>query len=92
MPPQRLAVAPPAPSAGAPQDDEALVLYAVVRGMRMEAVVEIGGLDSYSAANFIQAGAPLCCAALCCPCCTALRRACHARHVSKTAAARRIPP
>ncbi|PSC75947.1 tRNA (guanosine(18)-2 -O)-methyltransferase isoform B [Micractinium conductrix] len=40
------------------QDDEALVLYAVVRGMRMEAVVEIGGLDSYSAANFIQAMEP----------------------------------
>lgn len=31
-----------------------LLLYAVVRGMRMRTVVEIGGLSGYSALNFLQ--------------------------------------
>lgn len=37
------------------QDTEALFLYAVVRGMRMTRVLEIGGLTGYSARNFLQA-------------------------------------
>lgn len=37
------------------QDDEALLLYSVVRGMRVRRVLEIGGLGGYSARNFLQA-------------------------------------
>ena len=37
------------------QDDEALLLYAVVRCMRVRRVLEIGGLGGYSARNFLQA-------------------------------------
>jgi predicted O-methyltransferase YrrM len=37
------------------QDDEALLLLSVVRGMRMTNVLEIGGLDGYSARNFLAA-------------------------------------
>lgn len=37
------------------QDDEALFLYALVRGMRMERILEIGGLGGYSARNFLAA-------------------------------------
>ena len=37
------------------QDTEALLLYSVVRGMRMRRVLEIGGLSGYSAANFVAA-------------------------------------
>lgn len=37
------------------QDDEALLLYAVVRSMRVRRVLEIGGLGGYSARNFLQA-------------------------------------
>ena len=37
------------------QDDEALFLFALVRGMRLRRVLEIGGLDGYSARNFLQA-------------------------------------
>lgn len=40
---------------GPVQDDEALLLYALVRGMRMQAIVEIGGLGGYSARNFLRA-------------------------------------
>lgn len=40
------------------QDDEALLLYAVVRGMRMSRVLEIGGLSGYSTKNFLQAMTP----------------------------------
>ena len=39
-------------------DDEALLLYAVVRGLRMSRVLEIGGLSGYSAKNFLQAMTP----------------------------------
>ena len=37
------------------QDDEALFLYALIRGMRLKTVLEIGGLNGYSARNFISA-------------------------------------
>jgi predicted O-methyltransferase YrrM len=37
------------------QDDEALLLYSVVRGMRIGRVLEIGGLHGYSATNFLAA-------------------------------------
>jgi len=40
------------------QDDEALVLFALIRCMRMRAVVEIGGLAGYSARNFCAAVGP----------------------------------
>jgi predicted O-methyltransferase YrrM len=40
---------------GPVQDTEALFLYAVVRGMRMRRVLEIGGLSGYSARNFLAA-------------------------------------
>lgn len=36
------------------QDDEALFLYSIVKGMRMSRVLEIGGLSGYSARNFLQ--------------------------------------
>ena len=41
------------------QDDEALFLFGLVRGMRLRRVLEIGGLDGYSAANFLKAVGPL---------------------------------
>ncbi len=41
------------------QDDEALLLYSVVRGMRLSRVLEIGGLSGYSAKNFLQAMEPM---------------------------------
>lgn len=37
------------------QDDEALLLYALVRTMRLRRVLEIGGLDGYSARNWLAA-------------------------------------
>ena len=37
------------------QDDEALMLYALVRTMRMRRVLEVGGLSGYSARNFLAA-------------------------------------
>ncbi len=37
------------------QDDEALFLFSVVRGMRLKRILEIGGLSGYSARNFIAA-------------------------------------
>jgi predicted O-methyltransferase YrrM len=37
------------------QDDEALMLYAIVRTMRVKRVLEIGGLSGYSARNFLRA-------------------------------------
>ncbi len=37
------------------QDDEALMLYALVRTMRLRRVLEIGGLSGYSARNFLAA-------------------------------------
>ena len=40
---------------GPVQDDEALFLFSVVRGMRMRAVLEIGGLAGFSALNFCRA-------------------------------------
>ena len=43
---------------GCVQDDEALLLFAVVRGMRMRAILEVGGLSGYSALNFARALPP----------------------------------
>ena len=37
------------------QDDEALFLYSIIRGCRLERILEIGGLSGYSANNFLQA-------------------------------------
>ena len=37
------------------QDDEALFLFAMIRGMRMRRILEIGGLSGYSGENFIRA-------------------------------------
>jgi predicted O-methyltransferase YrrM len=37
------------------QDDEALFLYSIIRGSRLERILEIGGLSGYSAINFLQA-------------------------------------
>jgi len=37
------------------QDDEALFLYSIVKGMRIKRILEIGGLNGYSARNFIKA-------------------------------------
>ena len=44
--------------AGPIQDDEALVLYALIRCMRLLTVLEIGGLSGYSARNFCEAVGP----------------------------------
>jgi hypothetical protein len=41
--------------AGPIQDDEALLLYAMVRVMRIRHVLEVGGLGGYSARNFLAA-------------------------------------
>ena len=40
------------------QDDEALFLFAMVRAMRLRRILEIGGLDGYSATNFLEAMGP----------------------------------
>lgn len=40
------------------QDDEALFLFAMVRSMRLRRVLEIGGLNGYSARNFLEAMGP----------------------------------
>jgi len=40
---------------GPVQDDEALLLYALVRCMRIRRITEIGGLNGYSARNFLKA-------------------------------------
>uniref|UniRef100_A0A6C0CJM3 Methyltransferase n=1 Tax=viral metagenome TaxID=1070528 RepID=A0A6C0CJM3_9ZZZZ len=37
------------------QDDEALFLYSIIRGSRLERILEIGGLDGYSGTNFLKA-------------------------------------
>ena len=37
------------------QDDEALLLYALIRVMKLQTVVEIGGMSGYSALNFCKA-------------------------------------
>ncbi len=37
------------------QDDEALFLYSLIKGMRIKTVFEIGGLFGYSAKNFLEA-------------------------------------
>ena len=37
------------------QDDEALFLYSIVRAMRMKNILEVGGLNGYSAKNFLEA-------------------------------------
>lgn len=41
--------------AGPVQDDEALFMYSVIRGRRLRCVLEIGGLQGYSATNFLRA-------------------------------------
>ena len=41
--------------AGPIQDDEALFLYSIIRGCRLERILEIGGLSGYSGKNFLQA-------------------------------------
>jgi predicted O-methyltransferase YrrM len=41
--------------AGPIQDDEALFLYSIIRGCRLERILEIGGLSGYSANNFLKA-------------------------------------
>jgi predicted O-methyltransferase YrrM len=41
--------------AGPIQDDEALLLFAIIRVMRLRRILEIGGLDGYSARNFCEA-------------------------------------
>lgn len=40
------------------QDDEALLLFALIRTMRLTRALEIGGLDAYSARNFLEAIGP----------------------------------
>ena len=40
------------------QDDEALFLYSIVLGMRLNRILEIGGLHGYSATNFLAAAGP----------------------------------
>lgn len=40
------------------QDDEALLLYALIRCMRLKYVLEIGGQSGYSARNFCKAVGP----------------------------------
>lgn len=37
------------------QDDEALLLYSIIRCSRLTRIFEIGGLNGYSATNFLQA-------------------------------------
>ena len=37
------------------QDDEALFLYSIIRGCRLQRILEIGGLSGYSAKNFLEA-------------------------------------
>ena len=37
------------------QDDEALFLYSLIRGMRLKRVLEVGGAGGYSATNFVKA-------------------------------------
>lgn len=37
------------------QDDEALFLYSIIRGCRLSRILEIGGLNGYSAKNFLKA-------------------------------------
>lgn len=41
--------------AGPIQDDEALLLYGLIRTMGLKYIVEIGGLEGYSAQNFLRA-------------------------------------
>lgn len=42
------------------QDDEALFLYSIIRGMRLERVLELGGgMEGYSGLNFCRAVGPL---------------------------------
>jgi hypothetical protein len=40
------------------QDDEALLLYAVIRVMRLKRILEVGGQSGYSAVNFCKAVGP----------------------------------
>ena len=40
------------------QDDEALLLFAMIRVMRLKRILELGGLGGYSARNFLAAVGP----------------------------------
>ena len=40
------------------QDDEALVLYSIIKCMRIKTVLETGGDSGYSAKNFTEAVGP----------------------------------
>jgi len=55
---QHLTQAPSQLGMGEIQDDEALFLYSIVVGMRIERILEIGGLKGYSATNFLMATGP----------------------------------
>ena len=47
---------PPNQNVGGPiQDDEALLLYSIVRCGRIRRILEVGGLSGYSANNFLKA-------------------------------------
>jgi predicted O-methyltransferase YrrM len=37
------------------QDDEALFLFGLIRVVRIKRILEIGGLNGYSALNFLKA-------------------------------------
>jgi predicted O-methyltransferase YrrM len=41
------------------QDDEALFLYAIIRGSMLKNILEVGGLKGYSAQNFLAAIEPM---------------------------------
>jgi predicted O-methyltransferase YrrM len=52
-------IQPPSQAVGGPiQDDEALFLFALIRVMRLRRILELGGLDGYSAKNFCEAVSP----------------------------------
>src|ERR1019366_4541481 len=40
------------------QDDEALFLFSIIRGMRLRTILEVGGGAGYSARNFLAAVGP----------------------------------
>jgi len=50
-----LTQAPEQHAEGPIQDDEALLLYALVKVMRLRRILEVGGLSGYSALNFLKA-------------------------------------
>src|SRR5579872_3938367 len=50
-----LTQAPDQQVSGPIQDDEALLIYAVIKVMRLRRILEVGGLSGYSARNFTAA-------------------------------------